>query len=98
MLALAVLVGVLALGAKLSLYDAPHPGSINPASISKLWVSGERLKTTQPFALPILWLATLLLFPLPVQLTVRAEPCKEHAPRHFVLCELYRFLRPPPAF
>jgi hypothetical protein len=95
--ALVVFVFVLALGAKVSLYDAPHPGSINPAA-SKLWVSGEKLKTTVPSLLPLLWLAALLFFPPPARLIVRSEPGWTPALRHLCLGELYRFLRPPPAY
>jgi len=95
---LAVCVFVLALGAKLSLYDPPHSGSINPVAASKLWVSGEKLKAAVPGLLPFLWLAALLFFPPPVRLIFRSEPGWTPAPRHFSLSELYRFLRPPPAF
>ncbi len=96
--ALVVFVFVLALGAKLSLYDPPHSGSINPVAASKLWVSGEKLKTAVPGLLPFLWLAALLFFPPPARRILRSEPGWTPAPRHFSLGDLYRFLRPPPAF
>jgi len=94
--ALVVCVFVLALGAKLSLYDAPHPGSINPAAASKLWVSGEKLKTVVPALLPLLWLAALLFFPPPARRTFPSEPGWTPVRRHLSLGALYRFLRPPP--
>jgi len=97
--ALAILVGVLALQAKLSLYDPPHSGSINPVSTSKLWVNGEKLETAAPGLLPVLWVAALLSFPPPARRILRSEPgSRAPAPRHLWLYELYRFLRPPPAF
>jgi hypothetical protein len=95
---LAVLVCVLALQAKLSLYDPPHPGSISPAAASKLWVSGEKLKGAVPGLLPLLWLAAALFFLPPPRPVRRAEPGTALPPRHCCLRELYRFLRPPPAF
>jgi len=95
---LAVLVCALALQAKLSLYDPPHPGSVSPAAASKLWVSGEKLKGTLPELLPLLWLAAALFFLPPARPMVRAESGRALAPRRFCLRELYRFLRPPPAF
>jgi len=96
--ALVVFVFVLALGAKLSLYDPPHPGAINPAAASKLWVSGEKLETAVTGALPVLWLATLLFLSPPARRILRLEPGRAPAARHLGLRELYRFLRPPPAF
>lgn len=97
-IALAVFVFVLALRAKLSLYEPSHPGSVNPASASKLWVNGEKLKSAILAFLPVLWLTALLLFPRPLPHIVRSEHTRTAAPRHFGLRELYRFLRPPPAF
>ena len=96
MAALVVFVFVLALGAKLSMYDPPHPGAINPVSASKLWVSGEKLETMPPGLLPVLWLTTLLFFLPRVPRILRSEPCRTHAPRRSDLRELYRFFRPPP--
>ena len=95
---LALLVGVLALQAKLSLYDPPRPGAINPAAASKLWVNGEKAETVAPGLLPVLWAPALLSFLPPVHPILRSEPGRAFAPRHFWLRELYRFLRPPPAF
>ncbi|MGC2323581.1 MAG: hypothetical protein WA463_13220 [Terriglobales bacterium] len=97
-LALAVCVCVLALRAKLSLYDPPHPGSVNPVSVSKLWVSGENLKAATPGLAPVLWLAALLSLLPPVPRVLRSELSSAPAPRYFTLRELYRFVRPPPAF
>jgi len=96
--ALVVFVFVLALGAKLSLYDPPHSGPINPVATSKLWVNGEKLKTGVPGLSPILWLAALFFFSPPARRILRSELAWTPAPRHFSLGELYRFLRPPPAF
>jgi len=96
--ALVVFVFVLAMGAKLSLYDPPRPGSINPAAASKLWVSGEKLKTAVPALVPLLWMAALLFFTPPVRRSLHSEPGWMPAPSHLALGELYRFLRPPPAY
>ena len=95
--ALVVFVFGLALRAKLSLYDPPHPGSINPAAASKLWVSGEKLKTVTG-TLPVLWLAPLLFSVFPVRRVLALAPESPLAPRHLDRLELFRFLRPPPAF
>src|ERR1700739_2265488 len=45
LLALAVSVCAYAVHAKLSLYDPPHPGAVNPAAASKLWGGAEKGKT-----------------------------------------------------
>jgi hypothetical protein len=96
--ALVVFVFVLALRAKLSLYDTQHPGSINPAAASKLWVNGEKLETAVPALLPFLWLAALLFFPPPARRVLRSEAAWTPVPSPASLDELYRFLRPPPAY
>ena len=96
--ALVVFVFVLAFSAKLSLYDPPHPGSINPAAASKLWVNGEKLKTAVPALLPLLWLAALVFFPFSARRVFRFELGWTPALRPVSLGELYRFLRPPPAY
>jgi hypothetical protein len=96
--ALAVCVFVLALRAKLSLYDPPQVGSVNPASVSKLWVSSDKIRTAAPALLPVLWLTALLSLLPPAIRILRSEPGSAPAPRHFTQRELYRFLRPPPAF
>jgi hypothetical protein len=93
--ALAGLVFALAFQAKLSLYDPPHSGSVNPVSASKLWVAGEKLKITTPWLVPVLWLP--LFFSSPPLRRIGTEVGKPPAPRRFILSELYRFLRPPPA-
>jgi len=92
-----VSVFVLALRAKLSLYDPPHPGSINPAAASKLWVSGEKLKTAVAALLPLLWLAALPLLLSPARRALRSASGWMPALRPLSLDELYRCLRPPPA-
>jgi len=95
--ALVVFVFGLALRAKLSLYDPPQPGSINPAAAAKLWVSGEKLKTVTG-TLPVLWLAPLLFSVFPVRRVLASAHERPLALRHLDRLELYRFLRPPPAF
>jgi len=95
---LAAFVFVLALRAKLSLYEPPHSGSINPAAASKLWVNGEKLKSAVPGSLALLWLAALLFFPPPTRYILCSNPGRTPAHRHLSRGELYRFLRPPPAF
>jgi len=96
--ALVVFVFVLALGAKLSLYDPPHTRTINPVAASKLWVSGEKLRTTLTGVLPVLWLTALFFLTPPARCILRLEPGRTPVARHSGLRELYRFLRPPPAF
>lgn len=95
--ALVVFVFVLALRAKLSLYDPPHPGSINPAAASKLWVNGEKLETAVPALLPLLWLAAPLFFPFSARRVFHSEPDWTPVPSPASLGELCRFVRPPPA-
>jgi len=95
--ALVVFVFVLALRAKLSLYDPPHPGSINPAAASKLWVNGEKSRTAAPALLPLLWVAALLFFPFSAQHVFHSKPGPTPVLRPASLGKLYRFLRPPPA-
>jgi len=95
--ALAVCVFSLALRAKLSLYDPPQPGKISAAAAAKLWVSGEKLKT-MPGTLPVLWLAPLLFSVFPVRRILALAPERPLASRHLDRLELFRFLRPPPAF
>ena len=96
--ALVVFVFGLALQAKLSLYDTPHPGSINPAAAAKLWVSGEKAKVVPTGTLPALWLAPLLFSVFPLRRVLALSHERPLAPRHLDRLELYRFLRPPPAF
>ena len=95
--ALVLFVFGLALRAKLSLYDPPQPGSINPAAASKLWVSGEKLKAVAG-TLPVLWFAPLLFAVFPIRRVLALAPEGLLAPRHLDRLELFRFLRPPPAF
>ena len=95
--ALVVFVFGLALRAKLSLYDPPHPGSISPAAASKLWVSGEKLKTVTG-TLPVLWLAPLLFSVLPLRRVLAFAMASPPVLQHLDRFELFRFLRPPPAF
>lgn len=94
--ALIVLVFVLALRAKLSLYDPPHAGSISPASASKLWVSSEKLKAVTG-TLPVLWFAPLLFFVSPPRRVLAFAIAGPLIMGDFAQFELFRFLRPPPA-
>ena len=93
--ALVVLVFVLALRAKLSLYDPPHAGSISPASASKLWVGSEKLKA-MTVTLPVLWFASLLLFFFPPRRVLTFAIAGPLSERDFDQFERFRFLRPPP--
>jgi hypothetical protein len=95
---LAVCVFVLALRAKLSLYDPPQVGSVNPASVSKLWVSSDKVKPATAVFLPVLWFAALLSLLPPARSILTSQAGHTPAPRHLTLRELYRFLRPPPTF
>ena len=96
--ALVVFVFVLAFRAKLSLYDPPHAGAISPAAASKLWVNGEKSRTAAPALLPLLWLAALLFLPFSARRVFLSKPCPTPVLHPVSLGELYRFLRPPPAY
>jgi hypothetical protein len=96
--ALAVFVFALALRAKLSLYDPPQPGKISAAAAAKLWVNGEKARMVPAGTLPILWLAPLLFSVFPVRRILALAPERPLASRHLDRLELFRFLRPPPAF
>jgi len=97
--ALAVCVFALALRAKLSQYDPPRVGSVNLASVSKLWVGGDKVKAeAPPVLLPVLWLTALLLLLPPARRISRSKLSRTPALRPVALFEMYRFLRPPPAF
>jgi len=93
--ALVVLVFVLALRAKLSLYDPPHAGSISPAAASKLWVSSDKLKTVTGM-LPVLWFTPLLLFFFPPRRVLAFAIADRLVMRDFERFQRFRFLRPPP--
>jgi hypothetical protein len=96
--ALAVFVFALALRAKLSLYDPPQPGKISAAAAAKLWVNGEKAKVVLTGTSPALWLAVLLVSFLPARRVLGLAPERPLAARHLDRLELFRFLRPPPAF
>jgi hypothetical protein len=96
--ALAVFVFVLALRAKLSLYDPPQQGKINAAAAAKLWVTGEKAKAVPTGTLPTLWLAAFLVSFFRARRVLALAPASPLAPRHLDRLELFRFLRPPPAF
>jgi len=96
--ALLVFVFALALRAKLSLYDPPQAGKISAAAAAKLWVSGEKAKVVLTGALPALWLAALLVSFFPARRVLGLAAESPLAPRHLDRLELFRFLRPPPAF
>ncbi len=97
--ALAVLVFVLGLHAKLSQYHPPDPGSINPVAASKLWVNGEKLDMVVWTALPVLWLAAVFFSRPPLRRVFRPRVAENTpAPRYLSMFELYRLLLPPPAF
>jgi hypothetical protein len=96
--ALAVFVFALALRAKLSLYDPPQPGKISAAAAAKLWVNGEKARIVLTGTLPALWLAALLISFFPARHVLGLAPERPLAPRHLDRLELFRFLRPPPAF
>ncbi len=96
--ALLVSVFALALRAKLSLYDPPQPGKISAAAAAKLWVNGEKAKVVPTGTLPALWLAALLFSVFPARRVLGLAPERPLVPRHLDRLELFRFLRPPPAF
>lgn len=96
--ALIVFVFVLALRAKLSLYDPPQPGKISAAAAAKLWVNGEKAKMVPTGTLPALWLAAWLVCFFPARRVLSLAPEILLAQGLLDRLELYRFLRPPPAF
>ena len=96
--ALAVFVFVLALRAKLSLYNPPQPGEISAAAAAKLWVNGEKAKVVPTGTLPALWLAACLASFFPACRVLSLAPESLLAQGQLDRLELYRFLRPPPAF
>jgi hypothetical protein len=97
---LAVCVFVLALGAKLSLYDLPQPGKISPAAVSKLWVGSDKARPELSPKLPVFWLtASASLFTLaPTRHIVSSLPNRVPSLLHLEQFQPYRFLRPPPSF
>jgi hypothetical protein len=96
--ALAVFVFALAVRAKLSLYDPPQPGKISAAAAAKLWVNGEKVKAVPTGTLPALGLAAFLVPFFRARRVLGLAPERPLAPRHLDRLELFRFLRPPPAF
>jgi hypothetical protein len=93
---LAVCVCIFALRAKLSLYDPPHPGMVNPATASKLWVGGEKGKTAIPSGIQVLRPTAFVTAPRPVREVVLQRNASTLVPHYLRFPEFNRLLRPPP--
>src|SRR5579872_859883 len=92
---MALLVFLLALNAKLSLYEQPlHPNATNSA---KMWLNGQKMEA-QPTVLvfAIVSVLFLLIRPLPFRAAWPRAEFHFGPPAPLPPFELHRFLRPPP--
>jgi hypothetical protein len=92
---LSLLVFLLALNAKLSLYDQPeHANTVNS---SKLWLNGQKMEpppvTLVLAVLSVAYVVLRLRFPRSPWQRVSIE---EPTPSRLTAFRAYRFLRPPP--
>jgi len=94
--ALSLLVFLLSLQAKLSMYD--QPGHVNTVNSSKLWLNGQKMEAPMTLVLavlPLVFVVLRLRFPRsPWQRIELPVP----APSPLSVLALHRFLRPPPVF
>jgi|SRR5581483_8371050 len=96
LIALSLFVFLLALYAKLSLYE--QPAQVDATNSSKLWLNGQKMEAQAP---PVLVFAVLsrTFILLPPRFHQSPSPSAQlRAPRPFAVpsFELHRFLRPPP--
>lgn len=93
---LSMLVFLLTLNAKLSLYDQPTP--VNTANSSKLWLNGQKMEQPAPIlvlaVLSVAYLVSRLRFPRSAWQRVQIE---QPVPSRLISFRARRFLRPPPA-
>jgi hypothetical protein len=93
-IALSLLVFLLSLNAKLSMYD--QPSHVNNINSSKLWLNGQKMEapiTLVLAVLPVVFIVLRLRFHRsPWQRVQHSVP----APSPISAFELHRFLRPPP--
>jgi hypothetical protein len=96
MVVLSLLVFLLTLNAKLSLYEQPTP--VNTANSSKLWLNGQKMEQPTPIlvlaVLSIAYVVSRLRFPRYPWQRVRIEA---PVPSRLISFRAQRFLRPPPA-
>jgi hypothetical protein len=93
---LSLFVFLLALNAKLSLYEQPpHP---NATSSSKMWLKGQKMEARALNVLvsALVGLAFLLVRPLPFRAAWPRTEFHIDPPSPLPAFELHRFLRPPP--
>lgn len=96
LIALSLFVFLLALDAKLSLYE--QPAQVNTTNSSKLWLNGQKMEAQTP---PVLVLAVLSVTFVLLRPRFHHSPWPSRqlrAPRPSVVpsFEFHRFLRPPP--
>jgi len=94
--ALSLLVFLLALNAKLSLYEQPTP--VNATTSSKLWLNGQKMEQpTATLVLAVLSVAYVVLrlrFPRSPWQRVQVQ---EPVPSRLTAFRARRFVRPPPS-
>jgi hypothetical protein len=93
---LSLLVFLLTLNAKLSLYEQPTP--VNTANSSKLWLNGQKMEQPAPIlvlaVLSVAYVVSRLRFPRSPWQRVQIEA---PVPSRLISFRARRFLRPPPA-
>jgi hypothetical protein len=95
-IALSLLVFLLTLNAKLSVYD--QPTHVNTVNSSKLWLNGQKLEP--PPATLIVALLTFVFVVLRLRLARspwQRVPIQESIPSPLIAFRAHRFLRPPPS-
>ena len=96
---LSLLVFVLALNAKLSLYEQPlHANATNS---SKLWLNGQKMEAQTPATLLVLAVLPVAFIVLRLRFHVSPwpkVPIRVSVPSSLNAFEVHRFLRPPPIF
>jgi hypothetical protein len=95
-IALSLLVFLLTLNAKLSLYD--QPTHVNTVNSSKLWLNGQKLEpppaTLMVALLTFVCVVLRLRFP---RAPWQRVPIQESIPSRLTAFRAYCFLRPPPS-
>lgn len=96
LIALSLFVFLLALDAKLSLYE--QPAQVDATNSSKLWLSGQKMETQTPpvLVLAVLSLAFVLLRPRFQRSPLPTTQLRVPRPSAMPAFEFHRFLRPPP--
>src|SRR5579884_1472919 len=96
LIALSLFVFLLALDAKLSLYE--QPTHVNTTNSSKLWLNGQKMEaqSSPVLVLAVLSIAFVLLRPRFHRSPWPAMQLRTPRPSVVPSFELHRFLRPPP--